>query len=439
MKKIRNKFDPHRLFYNKPFLISASILISFIAWLVVTLNQNPTREQTFTGVSANISVENTAVSDLGLGIVNDYSKQKFSVTVKGPNYVVSSLKSEDFLISADLSNVTAPGKYTLKLNGSRNSSASDYTFSSISPATIDLTFDYFDTKDFTLNPKLLGVSAADGLIAEKPIVSNSDQNVITVKGPRSEMSKIASVSALCNVDKTLSQTQTFESDIAIYGADEKILYRYTVDGKILDANENEISQSPLTLSFQSVKVTQPISKKKDVSVNVSLTNIPDGLTLSDFAYKIDHTTVTVIGAPNVVDSMNTLSLADIDVRTISPDKASFDVAAKLPEGVKLFDSIETFKVDFDLSGFKTAVFTVSDLRFENLGEGLNAKKNSYIKNVIICGKENEIASIKNNNVYAVIDLKDSAVGDHTIEAEIHVEGVNGVWQVGYYTASVSIK
>ncbi len=435
----KKRINLNRLFANKTFAICASILLAFIIWLVVMINQNPVREQVFTDVSANISVENTAVGDMGLGIVTDLSKQKFTVTVSGPNYIVSSLKTDDFVISADLSPVNAPGKYTLKLHGNRNSNVTGYTFTSISPDTIDVSFDYIDSKTFTIVPKLIGVTAEEGLIAESPVVSNSEQSEITVKGPRGTVEKIGSVGSIAEVNKTLSASQTYDSYVVIYDKNGEILFRYSSDGKIYNKNDSEVSENNLNLTYTTLKVTQPISKKKSVAVEPTFENLPSGITVNTLDISVDHSNVTVIGNPKVIDSLNTISLSPIDFRNVSSTNNSFEIKANLPEGVKLLDAFDFFTVKVNNSGFGEKTFTVKDIRFENLGEGLKATRNNALKNVKICGPKDIIEKVTLNDIYATVDVKDKASGAYEVEATIKSDKFNNIWAVGTYNVSLTIK
>lgn len=436
---IPSKLMLRSLLYNKRFTISLSIILSFIIWLVVMINQNPIREHTFNEVSATVSIENTVASEMGLGIVSDVSNQKFTVTVSGPNYIVSSLKADDFSIYADITNVNSAGTYTLNIMGSRNSRKSGYTFTSISPATIDVTFDYIDTKEFTVVPRLVGVSAAEGLIAETPVASTTDQSSITIKGPRSLMNRISSVIAYAEVNKTLTSTQTFASDIILYDEKDSIIYRYNSDGKIYDESGAVVSTSYLSLSNTSVNITQPISKKRTVNVAVSFTNMPSGFTIGDISYSIDHTTVTIIGTPDVVDNTSTLTLSAIDFRSISKTSNKFEISPTLPDGVKLLDTIDYFTVSVDTSNYQEAVFNVTDIRVQGVASGLTAKTAYSVKNVKICGPKDLISKIRASDLYATVDLTDKSAGDHTVEAVIKCSKYNNVWQVGTYSTSVTIK
>ena len=434
-----NKINFSKLFSNKSVVIPFSIILAFIIWLVIVIDQNPVRERVFTNVTPAISVENTAANELGLGIVSDLSKSKFSVTVKGPDYIVSSLKTEDFVLTADITNINTAGTYSLDVVGNYNSSKSGYSFVSISPASIDVTFDYIDTKEFTIQPKLIGVSAAEGLVAETPIPANSEQNTITIKGPRSIMQKIASVGSLAEVNKTLDTTQTFDSYVVLYDENGDLLYRYTLDGKVFNSNNEEVTDRRLTLSYTTLKVTQPISKKKTLSVTPTFKNTPAGIDTSVFSPTVDHTEVTIIGTPDVVDKTSTLSLSAIDFNSISPSNNTFEISPVLPDGVKLDDSIDFFTVTLNTSQFSEKTITISDIRFENLAKERIVTDNDWVRNVKICGPSSVIQNLSAADVYATVDLADKAAGNHTLDIVVASSKYNNIWTYGKYTVTVTIK
>ncbi len=429
----------NNLLYNKRFTVILSVVIAFAMWLGITMTQNPIRTQTFTDVTAAITIDGTAAAEMGLGIVSDVASQKFTVTVSGPNYAVSSLKTDDFILSASLVDINSAGTYSLDIVGVSNSEKTGYTFTTISPSTIDVIVDYIDVKEFNVTPKLIGVSATDGLVAETPVISDSQQSTITIKGPRTTMDKIASVGTLAEVNKTMESSQTFDSDVVLYDSNDKIIYRYTADGTVYDANDNVITNSYLTLSYTTAKVTQPISKKATISCKAVFTNLPEGISESDISYKIDQNKVTVIGTPEVVDKLETLTLSTIDFRKVSTASNVFEVSPSLPDGVKLLESIDYFTVDIDVSNYTEKVLEVKNVRCTGLAANLKAKTDSKIRNVKICGPKDVIENIKTSDLYAVIDLTDKSAGDHTVEVTIKSDTYKNIWQVGTYSTSVTIN
>ena len=428
--RIPTNFSFSKLFYSKKVLVPFSVLTAFVFWLVMMISLSPVREQTFSDVSVSITLDKPVAGESNMGIVNDLSVQKFTVTVSGPNYVVSSLKADDFALHASAAEVTAPGDYSLEVSATRVSAKSGYSFVSIQPAVVQVTFDYIDPKEFTITPNLVGVGAADGFVAEKPIINGTENDKVKITGPRKILDTIDRVEAYAEVNQTLSAGQTFDAKLRLYHEIEN------EDGTITD---EEISTQGLTLSVQTVKVTVPISKKVTVQVKPTFTNMPSGMTVSDVKYTVDYTTVTIIGPPDVVEGMSEVSLSAIDFTNISPTSKSFNVSATLPEGVKILEDIDFFTVTIDLSGYVVKTFSVSATKYVGLAAGLTAKSGVNNRSVKVCGPALVLNKLTGNDLYAEINLKDKSAGEHTVTAVIKSDVDPKIWQVGPYSTTVIIS
>lgn len=416
------KFSLKKLLYNKHVVITVSLISAFVMWLVIMINQNPDKDRVFTDIPVNINLENTFASENNIEIIGDISKQRFTVTVNGPSYVVSALKTTDFYIYASGAGIDAPGEYQLEVSGAKNSALSDYNFISISPSTVDVKFDYVDSKEFTVRAVAEGASAEKGLVAETAVVSGTESDTVTIKGPRSVINTIDSVVAYVAVNKTLSESTTYDAEIQLY-----------------DEGGKRIDMTDLTVSEQAVKVTVPISKRATVQVAADFTNLPSGFSKSSIGYSIDHDSVTVIGTPEAIDKISQVTLSPIDITQISLSSNRFDVSAKLPDGVRILDAIEHFTVTIDVSGYAERSFSVSNTRYTGLSSGLSASTDSVIRNVKICGPKAVVNKLNQASLYAYIDLNGKAAGEHTVPVTIAAEGQNSVWQVGSYSTTVIIK
>lgn len=423
MEKITNflkSIKIRKLFENKRFTIPFSIFLSIVIWLVIVTSQNPIIERGFPNMTVNVNLENTFASDKGMNIVGDISTQKFTVVVRGASYAVSSIKEGDINIYASAASVDAPGEYSLDVVANKANTFADYEILSITPSTIKISFDYIDTKEFTIKPKTEGATAKEGLIAESGIVSGTESDTVTISGPRTVINQIDSVVALATVNKTLDVSETFDADIILY-----------------DAEGKEISNENLTLSTNKVKVTVPISKTKMVPVVVEFTNTPKNFNKSSISYVVDYSTVTVIGTPETVDKTTSVSLSAIDLSTVSPTANSFDVSAKLPEGVRLVENIDHFTVKLNVEEYAQKTISVTDIKHTGLGSGLSVGKIVEIKNIRICGPRDVIRRL--DSAYAEIDLTGKTAGQHSVEAIISFKDNNNVWAIGTYTTTVSIK
>lgn len=414
-------FSLQKLLYDKKIILPFSVFMAIIVWLVINITQNPIREQTINDVPITISTQGTVVSELGLDIIGDYT-DKVSVLVSGPSYIISSLSAKDLAVNVSLSDVTEAGTYNLNLTASRNSSKTGYTIVGVTPDKITLNFDAIDTKEYTVVAVANGVAVTSGLIAENPVVSDSKYTTLQIKGPRSEIEKIEAVQAIADVNKTLSATESFNARIVL-----------------LDENGNQLLKSPFTIEIDTIKISVPISKKKLVSVKTVFQNAPDIYQVDQIACTLSEESITIIGPPETVDTLDSISLAPIDFQNISPDNTSFDVALELPTAVKSADNIKYITVVVNLNNITTKQFNVFSFTPVNLAIGLNVSLPSSIKNVKICGPASVVNSISAGDLYAEIDFSGKNAGEFTMPAKIKCRSSGEVWAVGQYDVIVTVK
>ena len=421
MKRLKS-FSIRELLYNKKFAVTFSIVTAFAMWLIISLYQTPEREQTFTDVPLTINTKGTVVEELGMGVVNDLSDIEVSVTVYGPNYVVSSLDSEDLTVTASLSDVTEPGTYVLRLSQAKSNRREDYSLVSISPSSITAKFDYIDTQEFDVIPQAEGVSAVSNLIAEAPVLSSTEDAKLTIKGPRAEMKKIHSVVAFKEVNKVLESTTSFDAAI-----------------KLLDADGNELDKTPFEIETETVKISVPISKKATFNFATTFVNAPSDDAKNNLSISLDVNSITVIGPPNTIDGMQNVELSPIDYTQISKSNAKFTLNPVFPDGVKSLDNIEQVVAEIKTSSLSERTFNISNVEFINKSESITSASATNIKNVKICGPSRVLRNLTEDDFKAVIDLKGKSTGEYTMNVIITCHSNPVVWQVGKYTVSVTLK
>lgn len=421
ISKFISSFSLRKLLNNRRFTIPFSILLAFVIWLVIVTKENPIIDRSFADMTVNVNLDNTMASQNGMSMIGDISSQKFTVIARGPTYLISSLKSENFNVYASAASVDAPGEYDLEVVALPVDTNKGYEVLKVVPSTVKVSFDYIDTKEFTVKAVAEGVTASEGLIAENSVVSGAESDTITITGPRTVLNKIDSVVAYTKVNKTLSASQTFDATIKLY-----------------DNNNKAVSTKNLTLSATKVKVTVPISKKKTVSVKVAFSNLPEGFKTSTLSYTINTKTVTVIGTPETVDKIKNISLSPIDISKVDRQNNSFDVSPELPDGVRLLDNIEHFTVEFNVSNNISRKIDVSKFLFKNLNKDLKAS-GYKIKNVVVFGPRSAVYSLKEKEIYAVVDLANKKVGEHTVQVLLGFKDDNNIWGLGSYDTSVTVK
>ncbi len=422
MIKALKSFSFRKLLYNRRFTIPFSIFLSLVLWMAITIEQKPIIQRTFSDMTVTINMENTFAAENEMSIVGDISQQRFTVLVMGQNHIVTALTAKEINLYASAASVDSPGEYDLTVSVTEATAAADYDIVSITPKTVKVSFDYMETREFTVEALAEGATASEGLIAEAAVVSGIEGNTITITGPRTVINSIETVRAKAGVNKTLSQSETFDASVVLFDKDEK-----------------EISPENLQLSTNQVKITVPISKKKTVPVKVDFSNTPKNFNKSSINAKVDHSEVTIIGTPETVDKIKEVSLSPIDITTLTNKAQTLEVSAKLPEGVRMFDAIESFEVTVNLTGYRERTISVSRIVYNGLSDGLSTSGLTGIKNVKICGPSNVVRNLPESAAYAEINLTDKKAGAHAVNAVISFEGYDNVWAVGTYETSVTIK
>lgn len=423
-----SKLSIKKLFDNKKFCIILSTILAVAFWFVITVNESPDSENTIGGLSVSIPIEGSVVSEMGMDVIGDPAAYTASVTVKGPAYVVSDLSAKDILVTAAISNVTNAGTYSLDLRATKQAGADDnFEITSISPRSINVTFDYIETKQFSVTAQAIGYKAVSGLVAEQPFVSDGNNAVLNLKGSRTNIEKVAKVVALAEVDKTLSKTETFDGTLKIYDIKNKEL-----------PLENYTITTSDGLSAPNMQITVPIYKEKIVPVKAQFVNAPAYFASKTISHSLSTTTILISGPPETVDTITEIKLSEIDFDKITAKNQSFEAAIILPEGVKNKDNIETVTVKITgLDNYTTRTYTVSNLVVKSGGKTATLSRN--IRNVKVFGPKSVLNGMSASKLYAEVDTAGLESGEHTVTARIKCKESGKVWQIGTYTATVNIK
>ncbi|MBO4467801.1 MAG: hypothetical protein J5766_00735 [Clostridia bacterium] len=359
MIKLLSNLTFKKLIYNKKFLIAVSVIISIVIWFVAAIVRNPIREKTFSDVVASITLDGTAASEKNLKIISDVSEYRFKVTVKGATHVVSGMSKDAFTLKADVSDITEPNDHCVLKIVPEKLDSREYEFVSIEPSTVTVKIVRFAVDEYDLTAgtsKAIATNVENGLIAELPVLTDTTTNKIKVTGSTTALAKIKSVVAEPDYDgSVLTESKTFDAYIVIYTSSgdnsdaSEILYKYNLDGTVVDSTGNVVKNPELTPEFTKTKVTVNILKKATLPVTPVYDNLPSDVKESDINATVSPDTVTVVGPPDVISGLKQIFLEPIDYKSISSDytNRSFKRKAKLVSGVMISedeDNKTTFTV-----------------------------------------------------------------------------------------------
>lgn len=420
-----NKFSIKNITENKKFLAIFSVLVAFVIWLSVVLNQTPNIERTISNIPISVSA-NAQGGENVLQEISGAFEKTVNVRVKGPAYIVSGLTADDIKVSPTLDAVVVPGQYNITLNATKNSLSSEYSIMGVSPSEMTTKFDYIIEAVHTVEIeadgiKLTETAAATGLIDRGLRFNNAVDSQIKISGPKTEVDKIKRVVALVDQSENIAKTTSYEAQIVLF-----------------DENGAKLDNALYSLGTSNVKVSKIVYKKKTVPVVATFTNAPVGFS-EQVKWELSDTEIEIMGEPETINAIEKIELPPINLMDISNTNKSVEMPLELSGGVESVDNTTTITVTFELSGFIQKSFTVTDVIGENNSSNLSVTLNSSIKNVKICGPKSVINKLSADDLYAKIDVSDRIKGEYILPVTIVSRSGKVLWQVGTYEASVSIK
>ncbi len=416
-----NKSKISQLLNNNKFVFVIAFLSSIIIWLAVAINVSPETTRTINKVK--VTIDNTVPSQFGLEVFGD-SEFYVDVQVKGKKYQISpaNLSSDDIVVLAQTNNVDSAGNRTLLLKAESATGSNNYTISSISQRSIDVYFDVPKTIDMVVEPEVVTDSfevVKEGFVTG-PV--NLSETSVTLTGPATEINKIEKAVARIELDSSLSSNKS---------ADAKII--------LLDENHNSDFKFVKT-NINSVVLTIPVLRVKEVDTTVLFKNAPDEYVLNPLTYTVspskDYFNISV----DEYEKTTEFSVGTIDFKSVSPSNYVFEfLRADLP--VSDESQTEKFVVTLDVSNLSQEYFVVDGSKVKvNNPDDLKYKVSGLNKSVMVVGSEKALESITEEDITVEIDISEigiSAGQTTTVPANVTIKSAN-CWIYGTYTVEVSL-
>ncbi|MEG2214012.1 MAG: CdaR family protein [Oscillospiraceae bacterium] len=411
------KINFNKLFDSKVFWIVVSILASLLIWVYITGTQEEYIESPFRDVEVVLSGAENLKQSKGY-VVTDVDVQTISVTLYGTRANIGRLGSEDIKAVIDLSKVTKTGqnRWVCDISYPNTVDSTAVRVISQAPEYISFTVSQMTAKTVPVMGAFVG-SVAEGYVAEEPIF---DPTTITLSGPDSELAKIDHVWATIGGDE-LTKSKT--ADVS-----------YT----LVDANDKTLEYTDISGDYDTVRVTLPISVKKGIPLTVNLIE-GAGATLDNCVVTIEPASIVIAGDSAIVDGINKLVLATIDLTDFSASSEE-TYTIQIPNDVQNITGITEAKVKIEIVGLTTKKLLVSNLSFINLPKGYSAEILTRNIEVTVRASADVLKKIKADNLRAVADLTDIAtMGDVTVPVKIYVDGFTNAGAVGDCTMTLHIK
>lgn len=412
-------FSFSKLLNNDKFVRLLAVFVAIIAWFVVSWTVYPTADTIIKNVPVIFDLAGTTPESYGLSVIEG-TGQTVDIKIEGKNYKIGNLDANDFIAVPALSSVTKAGDYTLDVEVSKvNMRDPDYNVMPSYTLKVKARFDYVREETFNVSASAENVTAEDGYVKEAVLAS---PNKITLKGPQSELDKIAK----CVVEADSTQVA---SDILV------------LDGKLVFFGHDNLKFKPQNVTYQQQKfeVTVQIYKHKTVPFSVTFVNVPPGLDKTQLEYVLSEKTIEISGPKETIDGIEEISLDPIDFRKVNIGSV-FPQEVTLPAGIVNVNNTNLVTVSMISTNLDKTQLSVKNIIPMNVPAAYNIEITTTVVNSVnMVGNAEDIESLSSNDLIARVDLQaiELSDGSQRVPVIIYATGNKFVWAVGEYTVLVN--
>lgn len=410
-----------RLFNNSLTLKIISVLIAFVAWLIVIENVDRESYATFRDISIDMTNVEESISTLGLNsVIHDV--ELANVSVNGVMYAVGNLTKDDISVAPDVSKVTGAGVYELPLVGTIRNANGEVQISSVTPSRITVRFDTLHSKTLAIESSLNGLKSEVGYLIQDELVNPAQ---VTVTGPEAEVNRINRCEIRTEVSEKLSETYSKKSAIVL-----------------LDKNGTEIVSDNLTMDVTEATVTIPVLKIREIPVELQFINVPDHFPLDELNFTLSSEEIAVAGIEASVDKYASILLDHIDFKQMGPG-SSYAFPVELQMGFRNVENVQSVQVTLDSEGLSSRKMDLENVHVINVPLGYKAEPLAEtLSGVELIGDTALLEALTADDIVCEVDMKSSSeIAEGQILMPVKVYDPMGrlIWAKGNYEVVVSIS
>lgn len=391
-------------------------VFAIVIWLVVVNIEDPEKTK---GFVIPVTIENSGyLTDMGKTYTILNNSDKISFTVTGKRSIIEELSESDFTAVANMENVNDE-MTTVPVSVTASRYASQIEINK-RDATLKISVENLKTERYAVQVETKGTPAAYCYIES----AVADPKKITITGPESVLSQIATVQASVDVSGA-------EEDIA---TNSKIV--------LLDKDGNEVPQDRLTLNRTSVAVDVTVSMGKSVPLKFVTSGTPaDGYRFKEA--ECSSSNVKLVGSSETLASIDELEItgSQMNISGASSNmNVNVDLTKYLPEGVSLAsDQSKQVSVTLVIEGKTAKAFAVpiKNITVKNLPSNYQLEFNADTVTVNLLGYEEDFADINPENITGTIDASSFTPG--SLSAQISIDGDYSVSETPYTSVTVTEK
>lgn len=366
-----------------------SFLFASMVWIIVTNINDPVVPLYLSDIP--ITIRNTElITERGqIYEVLDDTDMLDRVVIYAPGSIINTLDESNVVAIADVNDLTSLDTIPIKLSTNKYSNKVESIRGNID--TVKLNIEDKQTRSFPIRANVVGEIREGYMLGDV----STEQNLISISGPQSVVSRIAKVQADVDVSGFTSNIGT-DADIRMY-----------------DEAGVEIKSSSLERSITRVRVNIEILEMKTVPVTYTVSGTPaDGYRLTGETASTREQ-VVIAGRSKLIQNIEAIEIAegDIDVSGAREDVITLiDLKKYLPEGVTLadenFNGMINITVSVGQEIRRTFTRKTENIRITGLPAGLEAEivDPDDECSITLSGLADELGAVNTNTLEVSVDI-----------------------------------
>ena len=394
---------------NEFFLKIISVVIAIVVWAYIIVVQNPEIEQTFKDVP--VSINDNGTLEKNNMIATTDKRLTVDVKVRGTRKALSLLSKESISAFIDINGINKTGEYTLPINVHLQDGA--ITVVDKNPYVGAVTIDNFKSVDMPVTVVKNG-DVKEGFAALDAVANPA---TIQLQGPEPLINNVSKITATIDVSGE-------SKDIA-----------KTVKYKMLDASGEEITDTDISRSTETVDISVPILSYKVVPIVGDIVEIDNSETLDTREKRLEPQMIGLAGTPEVLSTIEQIDLGRVEIE-INSEQNIYEIPLTLPADVISVDKVTKVKYIVDVNKLVTKQVAVNPIALVGTGDSYEYSLRNTGVTVTLDAIEEDMASLDESKVTASVNV--SHLGEGNYKLPIVVLAPNGFAVQGEYQADLTI-
>lgn len=400
---------------RKIFYVALSILIAATIWFYVNNKESVTVY--VHDVPIEFLNEDTSLADKGLMRISGDEDITVDLKLQMPRNVVYDFDTSELRLVSDLSTITYAGKQSVSYTILYPSKVSSNSVKVESPTirTVQVEIGELNKKDIEIRCKVVG-NVAEGYIAGTVEML---PETLEVRGQQADIMQISYAQVTLDIEDASSTVVEL------------------LDFELYDFNDQVIDNKNIHPMSESVQVTVPVLKVKDVPLTVNLVESA-GARLENYTWSLSYSSITLSGESSQMAAISELVVGTLALEDLR-EQETFTYDIPVPEDVNNLSGISTVTLTITPKSVETREVEALNFSYENFSGDHAVSILTSSLPVTLRGTAADIEAVTGEDVHVIADLSgiEADSGSYTVPARISVSGYD-LGAVGSYEVTVHI-